>query len=403
MRAPLALFALVLTSGTALAADTVGQKFSISPNDLPKPHATPSASMSSEPVGRPKGAGPKVPDGFTATLFASGLTDPRFMAVAPNGDVFVTEPDAGKITVLRDSSNDGKADKRTTYASGFDRVHGIAFHDGALYVADVKAVWKLPYKDGALTVSGKPQRVTQDDFGGSGGHFTRDIVFGPDGTLYLAIGSIENVDDHEPRTRAMVNTVDVQGHLHMFGYGTRNPVGVAFYPGTNDLYITVNERDTLGDDLVPDYLTHLAKGDFYGWPYAYTGTHPDPDFGAKRPDLVAKSKTPDVLFESHSAPLGVVFYEGTQFPASYKGDAFVALHGSWNRGNPTGYKVVRVHFTNGKPENAYENFAVGFWDGASKPAKVWGRPAGLAVAKDGSLLISDDSGKAVWRVSYKGK
>jgi glucose/arabinose dehydrogenase len=177
----------------------------------------------------------------------------------------------------------------------------------------------------------------------------------------------------------------------------------AVYPGTDNLFVTVNERDMLGDSLVPDYMTQIRQGDFFGWPYAYIGPHPDPDFGAKRPDLVKKTKVPDVLFASHSAALGLVFYEGAQFPAEYKGSAFVALHGSWNRGNPTGYKVVRVKFANDKSENAYENFATGFWDGSSVPAKVWGRPAGLAVTKDGSLLIADDVGKTVWRVRYKGK
>jgi glucose/arabinose dehydrogenase len=175
------------------------------------------------------------------------------------------------------------------------------------------------------------------------------------------------------------------------------------YPGTNDLYITVNERDGYGDGLVPDYLTRIRQGDFFGWPYAYTGNHPDPDFGAKRPDLVAKTKLPDVLFQAHSAPLGFAFYNGAQFPAEYKGDAFVALHGSWNSGKPTGYKVARVKFEHGRPVGTYQDFVTGFWDGTSSPAKVWGRPAGVLVAKDGSLLISDDVGKVIWRVAYVGK
>jgi len=199
-----------------------------------------------------------------------------------------------------------------------------------------------------------------------------------------------------------VQKVTADGHLQTFAAGLRNPVGIAFYPGTNDLYVTVNERDGLGDGLVPDYFTRIRQGDFFGWPYAYIGRHPDPDYGAKRPDLVAKTKVPDVLFQSHSAPLGLVFYEGDQFPADYKGDAFVALHGSWNAAAPTGYKVVRIKFANGRPIGGYEDFLTGFWNGSTSPAQVWGRPAGLLVAKDGSLLVADDDGKTIWRVRYVG-
>jgi glucose/arabinose dehydrogenase len=180
-------------------------------------------------------------------------------------------------------------------------------------------------------------------------------------------------------------------------------VGVAFAPGGDGPWITVNERDALGDNLPPDYFTHIVKGDFFGWPYAYIGPHPDPQWGAKRPDMVAKTKTPDILFQAHSAPLGLVFYDASQFPAEYKGDAFVALHGSWNRATPTGYKVVRIHFANGKPVGGYDNFLTGFWNGSTSPAQVWGRPVGLALAKDGSLLVTDDVSKTIWRVSYTGK
>jgi glucose/arabinose dehydrogenase len=342
---------------------------------------------------------PQAPKGFKVTIFATGLTAARFMAVAPNGDVLIAESGANKITLLRDANGDGKADLVTTFAEGFDSPSGIAFHNGALYVGDQTAVWRLAYTPGA-TKAGARTRITKDRFGAPGGHAPRTIAFGPDGALYLAIGSASNIAE-DPNPRATVQKVDAAGHLHSFTAGTRNPVGIAFYPGTDKLYIVVNERDGYGDGLVPDYLSQIEQGDFYGWPYAYTGPHADPQYGSKRPDLVAKTRTPDVLFQSHSAPLGLVFYEGDQFPAAYKGVAFVALHGSWNSARPTGYKVVTVKFENGRPMNAYTNFMTGFWVGGTTPAQVWGRPAGLAVAKDGSLLVSDDTSNTIWRVHYK--
>ena len=223
----------------------------------------------------------------------------------------------------------------------------------------------------------------------------------PDGKrFFIAIGSESNIGE-DPLPHASVQSFAADGSdQRTYASGLRNPVGIAFYPGTNDLYTVVNERDGLGDGLVPDFLTRLQEGGFYGWPYAYIGHHPQPDFPS-RPEMVAKTLTPDLLFQSHSAPLGLVFYEGSMFPAEYKGDAFVALHGSWNSAEPTGYKIVRVPFKDGRPQGYYENFLTGFWLGGTSPAQVWGRPAGLAVAADGSLLIADDAGGVVWRVSYK--
>jgi glucose/arabinose dehydrogenase len=360
---------------------------------MPKPYQTPAVANSSVMIARPKNVAPEAPKGFSVAPFATGLTNARFMALAPNGDVFISEPDVDRVAIVRD----GKA---YPFATGFARPHGLAFHAGALYVGDTLAVWRVAYEDGALK-AGARTRVTKDGFGSAGGHSTRDIAFGPDGTLYLAIGSANNIAE-ESAPRATVQKVSADGHLSTFAGGLRNPVGIAFCPGTNDLYVTVNERDGLGDGLVPDYFTRVRQGDFFGWPYAYIGQHPDPDYGAKRPDLVAKTKVPDVLFQPHSAPLGLVFYEGDQFPADYRGDAFVALHGSWNSGKPTGYKVVRIKFANGRPTGGYEDFLTGFWDGNSSPAQVWGRPAGLVVAKDGSLLVADDGGKTIWRVRYVG-
>jgi glucose/arabinose dehydrogenase len=375
-----------------MAADQPGTMHHIQASQLPKPFATPAADNSSHVVARPKDAMPAVPKGFQISVYASGLTQPRFMELAPNGDVFLSEPDGGKVTLL----HDGHA---STFVSGLDKPHGLAFHNGALYVADLIAVWRVEVKDGK---AGAKTRVTKDGFGPLGGHFSRDIAFDKNGGLYLAIGSMSNIDEEAP-PRATVQKVDTNGHLSTFVSGTRNPVGLVLKPGTDDLYITVNERDGYGDGLVPDYFTRIASGDFFGWPYAYSGPHPDPDLGKKRPDLVARTKMPDVLFQAHSAPLGIAFYDGGQFPAEYKGDAFVSLHGSWNSGRPTGYKVVRVRFKDGKPTGEYQDFATGFWDGTSSPARVWGRPVGLLVLKDGSLLIADDAGKTVWRVAYTGK
>jgi len=376
---------------SADAADHPGMKHLVTPANLPKPYATPAVDNSSSDIARPKGAVPEVPKGFTVSILVTGLPNARFMALAPSGDVFLSQPEKDQISIV----HGGKA---YPFATGFEAPNGLAFHDGALYVGDKVAIWRVAYKDGSLS-AGARMRVTKDSFGGTGGHSTRDPAFGPDGSLYVAIGSVNNIaEDAAPR--ATVQKVSADGHMHTFASGLRNPVGIAFYPGTNDLYVTVNERDGLGDGLVPDYFTRIRQGDFFGWPYAYIGHNPDPTFGAKRPDLVAAAKTPDVLFQSHSAPLGLVFYEGGQFPPDYRGDAFVALHGSWNSGTPTGYKVVRIKFANGRPVGGYEDFLTGFWVGGTSPAQVWGRPAGLLVAKDGSLLVADDGGQTIWRVSY---
>jgi glucose/arabinose dehydrogenase len=406
----------VFFADAAWAADHPGQKFQISPTGLAKPYATPAVANQSTTAPRPATAMPEVPKGFEVSAFAQGLSDPRWMAVAPNGDVFLAEPPGdykarggGKITVLRDSNGDGKADKTFTFlpaSAGFVYPHGLAFHDGYLYVGDVRGIWRFAYQEGQ-TAAGKPEKVTSKvaDLQPKNGHITRNIAFAPDGGLYLALGSRDNISDYKPG--AQVFKINADGSMSEFASGIRNPVGIAFAPGTSNLYVVTNERDGLGDELPPDYFTSVKQGGFYGYPYAYIGKNPDPVWGAKDPGgKVASTITPDVLFHAHSAPTGLVFYTGSNFPAEYKNDAFVSLHGSWNAGNPTGYKVVRVHFVNGKPVNGYENFATGFWDGmggAGEPAKVWGRPVGLVVAKDGSLLIADDVANVVWRVTYTGK
>jgi len=282
--------------------------------------------------------------------------------------------------------------------------HTGAFYDGAFYVADLHAIWRYGYHDGDLSASGQPTRMTQAaDLRPEGWHWTREIAINSSGVIFLAIGARGDVLE-APSPDATVQEIDSAGGMQTFASGLRNVVGLAFYPGTNELWGTVNERDVLGGNLPPDYLAHIRRGDFFGWPYAYIGPHPDPIFGSKRPDLVAKTVAPDVLFEPHSAPLGLVFYDAKQFPAQYRGDAFVALHGSGPYGKPDGYKVVRVHFENGKPTGGYEDFVTGFATFEEPSEKeiakpiVFGTPAGLAIAKDGSLLIADEN--AVWRVTY---
>jgi glucose/arabinose dehydrogenase len=386
---------------TPAVADTVGTRFAVSADTLPAPGTTPPNRL--EPYGflRSPGLVPRASKGFSVSLFAAHVGNARWLTVAPNGDVFLAASGNGKIMMLRDAKGRGVADTITTFAAGFSKPHGMAFHDGALYVADLRAVWRLPYRDGDTVSTAEPKRVTKAADLRPSGHWTREIVFDSTSRLYLAIGCIGDVADDEPPTSATVQQVQPDGRMTTFARGLRNVVGMAVYPGTDELWGTVNERDKLGGGLPPDYLTRIRQGDFFGWPYAYIGPHPDPVYGNTRPDLVAKAKVPDLLFEPHSAPLAVVFYDGAQFPAEYRGDAFVAFHASGPYAKPDGYKVVRVRFANRRPIGGYEDFVTGFMLAGTNPPKIWGTPAGLAVARDGSLLIADE--EAVWRVAYTGK
>jgi glucose/arabinose dehydrogenase len=390
-----------MLSGAAWAVDRPGQHFELKPSDLPKPYASPAVANNNEAIPRPAGMMPQAPKGFTVSIYATGLTLPRFMAVAPNGDVFLSERLASKITLLRDSKGTGAADERFTFAEGLHNPSGVAVHDGFVYISDQIAIWRTPYVPGA-TKAGKLEQVTKTpDLRNSGMHGTRNFAIAPDGAMFVEMGSHDNVSEYQPGAKIFQIK---DGQLVDYASGLRNPVGVAFYPGTHDLFVAVNERDGLGDNLPPDYFTYVKPGGFYGYPWSYTGKRPDPDVGAKRPEMVAQAITPDVLFPAHSAPTGLAFYTGDSFPADYKGDAFVSLHGSWNTSEPHGYKVVRIRMKNGRPAGGYDNFLTGFWDGVSKnPPKAWGRPVGLAVAKDGSLLVADDQGKTIWKVTYTGK
>ncbi len=379
-----------------------GTHHDISATDLPAPNATLPMDISPGFVSPPTGVRPEVPAGFTIAEFASHLKHPRSLAVAPDGDVYLVEQGPGTVTRLRDTDGDGKADKIAQFSSGFHGPHGIAFHGNQLYIADTTAVWRTPYAGRENVAAQDYQRVTKaPDLRPDGWHSTRDIVFDSKGRLYLAIGARNDVSE-APLPDATIQLVAADGTMKPFATGLRNVEGLAFYPGTDDLWVTVNERDKLGARLPLDYLAHVHAGDFFGWPYAYDGPHPDPAFGAKRPDLVAKTKTPDVLFEAHSAPLGLLFYTGTQFPPEYRGDAFVAIHGSGPYDKPDGYKVVRVRFKNAKPMGGYEDFVTGFANAGVIRLSVWGTPSQLAVAKDGSLLIADEKGTTIWRVAYTG-
>jgi glucose/arabinose dehydrogenase len=384
-------------------------------NDLPPPNATKSAVNPPAPAERPAGAIPKTLPGFSVNLYAGGLDEPRELRTAPNGDVFLAESDKGEITIFRGIDKDGKPEQVSTFATGLNKPFGIAFYPlGAnpqwIYVAETGSVKKFPYHNGDLRASGPAQTVVAELFPGAEhgrGHWTRDVAFSPDGKkMYVSIGSQSNVDDSDTHSsefhRADILEFNPDGSgMRVFASGTRNPVTIAFEPKTGALWTSVNERDALGNNLVPDYATHVVDGGFYGWPWYYMGGHQDPRLKDSHPDLRAKMITPDLIIQPHSAPLGFAFYTGDQFPAEYQGDMFLALHGSWNRDPRTGYEVVRVPLhQQGKSTGEYEDFLTGF---VTDDGQVWGRPVGVAVAKDGSLLVSDDGSRVIWRVSYGGK
>ncbi len=398
------------TASAQLFEQAPGTKIKIDAANLPAPYSPPSPANGNKNVPRPANAMPTVPAGFKVNIFAEGLGDARNLAVAANGDVLLAEQGNSKVTILRDTDGDGKAEKIETFADGFAQPFGLDFTKDAVLVGDTVAVWRVPYRVGDLKASGTKQQLTKNGaIGDPSGHSTRAVAVHPDGSkFYVSIGSRGNINE-EPEPRATIQEFKIDGSgQRTFATGLRNAVGTAFYPGTSDLYTVVNERDGVGDELVPDYLTKVQDGGFYGWPYSYIGKNPqrDPsgqrpqlDFASKRPDLVAKAITPDTLFRSHSAPVGLAFSTGTSFPKEYQGGAFVALHGSWNAAQPRGYHVAYVPWVNGKPADYYIVFVSGFWTAGEKKAETWGRPSGVAVAKDGSLLVADDVGNMIWRVS----
>ena len=403
------------------STDAPGTRRKITPADLPPPFATSSVDNGSKRIDRPAGALPRVPAGFTASVFAEGLDNPRRIAAAPNGDIFVALSDPGQIQILRNANGDGKAETSQTFASGLNKPFGIAFYPSNgnpqwVYVANTDSVVRFPYKTGDLAASGPSEMVTNTIPGGGklrgGGHWTRDLAFTRDDkTMFVSVGSLTNVNqENNPieASRALIYAFTPDGKDgRIFASGIRNPVGIATDPRTGTLWTSVNERDGLGDDLVPDYITSVKEGGFYGWPYYYIGQNEDPRKKGERPELRDKVIVPDVLLQPHYASLSLAFYNANVFPQQYRGGIFAAEHGSWNRAKRTGYKIIFVPVKNGKATGEFEDFAVGFvGDGANSgnPSDgVWGRPVGVTVANDGALLFSDDSSGTIWRVAYKGK
>jgi glucose/arabinose dehydrogenase len=435
----LTLGALAALSGTAFGQSTLRQGKDafgswqldkpgtirlIRPQDLPEPGATRSAANVSRVVPKPAGTAPKVPPGFKIELFAKGLDGPRIIRAAPNGDIFVAETDAGRIRVLRAADGTSKPTANEVYAIGLHQPFGIAFFPSGndpqwVYVANTDAVVRFSYRSGDLKASGRAETIVANLPHGSG-HSTRDVVFTPDDKrMLVSVGSVSNDGEgmgqppggleawagEQPlgaawgyeTDRAAVLAFDPDGkNKKLFATGIRNCVGLAIQPRSGTPWCSTNERDGFGDDLVPDYVTSVRENAFYGWPWFYIGGHEDPRHRGERSDLKDKVTTPDVLLQAHSASLGLTFYQGSNFPEDYRGDAFAAEHGSWNRSKRTGYKVVRIRLKEGKPTGAYEDFVTGF---VVNDREVWGRPVGVAVAHDGALLISEDGNGTIWRVS----
>ena len=407
---------VLLTGAAAMGdytTDAPGLRRRITAADLPPPMPEESVTNQPKTVARPSGVLPLVPPGFAVNEFASGLVKPRTMIVAPGGEVFVVESGADRIQVLRDADGDGVAEGRSTFASGLNQPYGLSFFPTGtdapthVYVANTDGVVRFPYRPGDTVASGAAETLVGNLPSGAaqvggGGHWTRGLSFSKDNQrMFVSVGSKSNASDTPDETRRaniLSYTPDGKGEA-VFAAGIRNPVGLAVDPATGALWTAVNERDELGDNLVPDYVTRVQEGGFYGWPWYYIGQNQDPRHTDKHPELRARAVVPDVLVQAHSATLGLCFYTGTQFPAAYRGHLFVAAHGSWNRTKRTGYKVVHVPVSDGAAVGYYEDFLLGL---VNTDGDVWGRPVGVAVARDGALLVSDDGSGTIWRVSYKG-
>ncbi len=415
--------------------DAPGVSHRIALDTLPPPYATRSAGNSPRISDPPPGAALAVPPGFQVRRFASGLSGPRLLRTAPNGDLFIAETGRGRIRVLRAADGADAPSENSVYADGLDGPFGIAFFPHGddprwVYVATLNSVIRFPYRNGDLRAGGPPETVVPVLAPSTGGHTTRDLVFSLDGRrLYISVGSGSNVAEGmavkspaevraweaahargsswgDETGRADILVADPAGRdLRVFATGIRNAVGLAVQPGTGRLWAATNERDGLGDDLVPDYITHVEDGGYYGWPWFYLGNHEDPRHAGERPDLAGAALVPDVPVQAHSAALELTFYPvdvsgPSAFPAACRGDIFAAFHGSWNRSGRTGGKVVRVRLANGVPTGEYEDFLTGF---VIDDGHVWGRPVGVTVARDGALIVTDDANDTVWRISYTGR
>jgi glucose/arabinose dehydrogenase/cytochrome c2 len=412
-----------------------GVKHHITEADLPAPFSTSSAGNGPQVVPPPDNATLSVPAGFTVKKFAEGLDNPRLTRVAPNGDIFIAETGANRIRVMRAADGAEAPAENEIFAENLDRPFGIAFYPAGdnpqwVYVANNNSLVRFAYHSGDLKAGGDAQVVIPKFTSTTGGHSTRDVAFSKDGSrMFISVGSGSNVAEGMSKKtpeeikaweaenglgaawggethRANVLVTDPEGKqpLHPFATGIRNAVGLAVNPETGDLWVSVNERDGLGDNLVPDYISRIKEGAYYGWPWYYMGNHEDPRHAGERPDLAGKATVPDVLEQAHSASLEITFYTATTggavFPAEYRGDAFVALHGSWNRATRTGYKIARARLEHGVPTGEYEDFLTGF---VVDDRSVWGRPVGVAVAHDGALLITEDGNNTMWRVAYTGR
>ena len=376
--------------------------------ELPQPYHTQSASNFPKVAAIPASPILQVPAGFSVNVFADNLDGPRWLALTPSGDVLVTETRENRIRLLGDRDNDGVAEVRKTFATGDNVLNapfGMAFAENYFFLGNTNEVRRFPYTKGEEQLTGTGEKIADLPGQGYNQHWTRNVVVSPDGQkLYVSVGSATNVSEEE-LPRASVQVMNLDGSQQQtFAYGLRNPVGLDFQPETGELYTTVNERDGLGDDLVPDYLTRIRQGEFYGWPYTYLKPNLlDPrqteNGQSKRPDLAAKTLMPDVLFQSHSAALGLQFYDGEMFPEKYRNGAFVAFRGSWNRNAGTGYKIVFVPFNGGRPAGYYEDFLTGFLLEPSVP-RTWGRPVGVLVLPDGSLLFTEEANGRIYRVQF---
>ena len=420
------------SGGQSWAQDAPGQVHRIDLANLPAPYATESARDFPQIVARPDDADLRLPDGFSIDVFTRDVDGPRVMRIAPNGDIFVAESRPGNVKVLRPTADGKGVASSAVFAEGLTRPFGLQFYPAGpnpewLYVSEMNRVVRYRYSVGDMHPSGEPEVVVPRLAPTENGHYTRDLVFSPDGSkMFVAVGSLSNVAEDMPKkspaeiraweaehglgaawgdetNRADVLVFDVGSSApgKPYATGIRNCVGLTIQPATGDLWCTVNERDALGDNLVPDYSTRVRQGAFYGWPWYYMGDHEDPRHAGERPDLAGKVTVPDVPYESHSAAVGLAFYTANNgsaaFPSEYVGDGFAVFHGSWNKSHRTGHKIVRVPIRNGVPTGEYVDFLVGF---VTEDGKPWARPSSVTQASDGALLLSDDDGDVIYRISY---